>query len=520
MKTWQKYIQIPLVCAVFVAVGGVLFLHGASAATGQIYLTPAAPSVQNGSTVALDIRVNPGQAINNVEATMTYDTTKLTYVSIDTSSSAFSNSLGQTINTSTGKITLQRGTDVLSGVTVSSDSRIAVVTFQAAVGTGTSPVTLSGADAYDGNGNLITMSLGNATVSFTTPTATGGGNGNGSGSGGGNSGGGSSNGGGNGGGSSGGGGGRKPTTTTTTTANTAAVPAISDKDVQFTQAVITTTTTAPTQVYIRYGTDKTLSQQTPSSDFATSHQTSLNAVGLIPGQTYYYVVVSKDQSGAVSQTAMQSFTTKGLTVTVGIYDKNHQPIKNQTVTLHSTPYTVKTDAKGIATFSNVTPGTHHVVYTAGSKSYDEQVSVANNVQTIGSSQTAAIQHVSVVYGLTQADHARAIGVTLTLLLLLVAGGAVFLTLRNKVRVAAPSGVPLTSEPVVVGSQAPVTTASVPPVIAVSPPTTTVINVQETSDRLSAIPDASTPQPGSMVTPRDDAAAVVQSLPPNDDQREL
>jgi len=528
MKTWQKYIQIPLISAVFVAVGGVFFLHGASAATGQIYLTPASPSVQNGSTVALDLRINPGQAVNNVEATINYDSTKLTFVSIDTTSSAFSNQFAQ--STSTGKITLQRGTDVINGVTVSTDSRVAVITFTAAVGTGSSAVTLSSADAYDSSGNLIVMSLGNANVNFTTPAATGGGNGNGGGSSGGGSGGGA--GGGSGGGNSGsspGGGKGKPippsTTTTTNTANTGTQPTVSDQNIQFTQAVITTTTTNPTQVYIRYGTDKSLSQQTPTSDFATSHQVSLNAVGLVPGQTYYYVIVSKDQAGAVSQTEVQSFTTKGLTVTIGVYDKNHKPIANKTVTLHSTPYTVKTNAKGQATFSNITPGTHHIIYAAGKKSYDEQVAVVNNVRTVGSTQTAPIQNVSVVYGLTQNSSAKTVGVTVTLLLVLVAGVVAISMLRNKVRLASPGGVPLTNEPVIVGGKStaseprgPARDIAAPADVTPLPPTTT-IKVQGTADQLSAIPDASPPQPGSMVTPKDDAPTTI-NVSTDDDEKGL
>src|SRR4051812_17713689 len=116
MKKWQKYTSIPLISALFVAIGGVAFLQGASAAGGQIYLTPAAPSVQNGNNLVLDLRINPGQAVNNVETTVNYDSTKLTFVSVDTSSSAFSNSFAQ--SAAAGRVSLQRGTDSVNGVTV------------------------------------------------------------------------------------------------------------------------------------------------------------------------------------------------------------------------------------------------------------------------------------------------------------------------------------------------------------------------------------------------------------------
>jgi len=141
MRLRLKYLKLPLATALFVATGGVWLLHSASAATGQIYLTPASPSVQNGSNVAFDLRVNPGVAINSVEATVHYDTSKLTYVSVDVTSSAFSYPLAQTVDTNAGTINLQRGTDFVSGVTVSSDARIAVITFKAVAGSGSSPLT-------------------------------------------------------------------------------------------------------------------------------------------------------------------------------------------------------------------------------------------------------------------------------------------------------------------------------------------------------------------------------------------
>jgi tetrahydromethanopterin S-methyltransferase subunit F len=67
------------------------------------------------------------------------------------------------------------------------------------------------------------------------------------------------------------------------------------------------------------------------------------------------------------------------------------------VTLHSTAVTAMTDGNGYATFNNVSPGGHHVTYAAGSKNYDQQIFVLNNVTTESGAQTAATQAFSVVY---------------------------------------------------------------------------------------------------------------------------
>ena len=514
MKKWQKYTYIPLVSALAVALSGVLLLKSASAAGGQIYLTPASPSVQSGANLALDLRINPGQAVNNVEASVSYDSSKLTFASIDTSSSAFS--VKFTESTTTGHVTLQRGTDSINGVTVSGDSRIAILNFTATASSGTSPVTLSSADSYDSNGNTIAMALSNATVSFTAPPK---GNGGGGGSGGGGSGTGSGNGN-NGGGGHGGGGTSSPTTTstsnsTTSPVNTATPPTVTDQNIQFTQAVISASSAQPTQVYIRYGTDKNMSQQTATSDFATTHQVSLNTAGLIPGQTYYYEVVSKDQSGAVSQTETRSFTTKGLTISVRVYDKNQKPLANKTVTLHSTPTTGKTDNSGLVTFSNITPGTHHIVYADGSKSYDQQLSVANNVRTVGDSQTAAVQNVSVVYGLTQHNSAATLIVVVALLVLMAGGGVGYYILRNKPQFQFADHAKLNDQPVVIGGAKTAEAKSAPPAVtthtASKPTAITVKDDAVANDPLSNIPDAERPQPGSTIVPKDSSEGAGKAL---------
>ena len=151
----------------FVLAGGSFFVRSALAATGSIYITPASSSVQNGSNVTVSVRVNPGATVNGVQATLNFDTTKLQYVSASTSGSGFGVQLQQT--QSGGTVTMVRG-DLSGGVSV--DSLIETVTFKALVGSGSSSLTLTNANATDASTSAYTNpSVSGASVSFTTPAA-------------------------------------------------------------------------------------------------------------------------------------------------------------------------------------------------------------------------------------------------------------------------------------------------------------------------------------------------------------
>ncbi|HET6924677.1 MAG TPA: cohesin domain-containing protein, partial [Candidatus Saccharimonadales bacterium] len=300
----KKQHLISTVTTFFVAtvVAMSLVSHKALAATGQIYLSPASLSVQNGNNVTLNLRINPGTTINGVQATVNFDTSALQYVSVSTASSAFSVQLQQ--SQSGGAITVARG-DLSGGI--SSDSLVESITFKALASSGTSSVTLSGANATDQATSTYTNpSVVNATVNFTagscpdgqtgtppncttpTPPPSGGGTGGGSGGGSGST---KSGGSGN----TGSNGGSKKPVTKPSSGTEATPTVVGAPATQFTTASVSATTQVPTQVYLIYGTNaNTLDQKTALSSFATSHNISLADAHLTPGETYYYIVVSKD----------------------------------------------------------------------------------------------------------------------------------------------------------------------------------------------------------------------------------
>jgi hypothetical protein len=383
------------------------------AATGVVYLSPSSSSVQVGNTASLALRINPGTTVDGVQATISFDTSTLQETSVDTSSSAFPVTLQKTV--SGGTITLALGN--LSGG-VSSDSLIANLSFTALASSGSSNVTLSGVNATY-SGSYTNPSSSNATVNFTAAPSSGGGGG--SGSSGGSS------------GSSGASSGTSKRTTnssstptTTPTNQPTFTPKVTTTlgpvKAQYTKASFIISTNLPAQVALKYGTTKSnLDQITSYTDPGTKNTINLDNTQLIAGTTYYYQVVTKDAAGNMNVGSVESFKTKGFTLKVTVLDNKYQPLSNKTVTLHSTPMTAKTDGNGVATFTNVAPGSHSLIYSApNSKLYQHDIYVENNVTSSGAIQTADPQTAAIILtGLASASSSNGLRTILSVLVALI-----------------------------------------------------------------------------------------------------
>jgi hypothetical protein len=368
--------------------GGVLmapaFMQLALAATGVIYITPASSSLQTGSSETLQLRISPGTTVDGVQATVSYNTGYLQLNSVDTSGSPFTVPLQK--STGGGVITLALGN--LSGG-VSSDSLIATMNFTALAGSGSSSLTISGANATS-SGSYTNPATSGASVSFTSPVHTQAP-------------------------TSGGGGSSSSHTTSGTTATpassnstatatpaaTTATPSATPStqatpvhlkskiiSVNYTSATITVTSNQSLSLYALYGTDaKNLSSKTTVSSPATKADLQIGAgAALTPGTTYYYQIVGEDSSGGQTKLPVQQLTTAGYTLRTTVLDGHNQLLKHTKVTLHSRPQTVTTDGTGVATFTDVAPGVHHVSYQSGGKTYSATVYVEDKQST----QTAAV----------------------------------------------------------------------------------------------------------------------------------
>jgi hypothetical protein len=382
---------VALLAVVLTAVFGAFIIQKSFAATGSIFVSPSSASVVKGSNVTVGIRINPGAATDGVEATMTYDQSKLQYVSMESGSSPYTIQL--TASGGNGTVQVARG--ILGGTVSANNSLVANVTFKALVGGTTANLNLTAGNSTSG-GAYNDPGLTDGTVTLKNPTtttpkppsppttsptepkpSTGG----------------SSNTGGNTG---------SNTNTNTGSSPTPTTPSSNKKTVKVLSRSLKTITVEisaakPFSVYIKYGVVDQLNLQTIATGFATKHVVQLDKKILVPGTNYSYVIVTKDKDGKEEQTAVQKLKTKGYRIRITVLGKNNNPLKKKKVTLHSDPMTVETDENGVATFEDVAPGNHELEYTVSGKKVTKPIEVADNAVLGVETEEAAPQDFSVVF---------------------------------------------------------------------------------------------------------------------------
>jgi hypothetical protein len=501
MKKWHKPLFVLALAVSSIGLTASLFIRGASAATGQIYITPSSGTVQPGGNVTVTLRINPAADVNAVQATVNFDSSKLKFISDDSSASPFGAQIQHT--QSGGSLSIAK-VDLTGGGT-SADSVIDVITFNAIANSGSADVTLTNANAtLTANGNTTDPVLAGATINFVTPTCPSGqvgtppncstpapaGTGN------------------NGptptgtsaagshttmptNGTTGG----SSTSTSKSGASAATPPKITANSSypQYSLATVSVTSDVPTRAYVKYGLSKdALLINSSVSDLGTTHTVSLDPANLIPGETYYYSVITTDTTGNVTQTAITSFKLKGLQLKVGVFDKNQKPLRNATVTLHSTPLTVKTDNKGYALLTDVTPGLHHLSYVSGGKIYSQEIQAVNNITTKAGTQGAPTQNFAVVYSFAQSS-SNVLRYGLGIAALIITAVALILFIRRQRE--------LVSQPLLVANPK-VVSSSTGPLASVtsSSRVDTTDEARVRAEQLEQISGQMLPGPGSTVTP--------------------
>lgn len=155
LKQKSKVLQ-PKFVAVLVAlaiVGGYLVIRS-FAASASMSLVPSATTVNIGSTFAVAIKVNTGgDTVNFVQANLTYDATKLDYVSVDDTGTAFPS----VASNQTGSGTLEIARFVPGGTapvsTSTTDALVTTVTFRAKAGGSAVPISLGAGSVMINSGS-------------------------------------------------------------------------------------------------------------------------------------------------------------------------------------------------------------------------------------------------------------------------------------------------------------------------------------------------------------------------------
>lgn len=101
-------------------------------------------------------------------------------------------------------------------------------------------------------------------------------------------------------------------------------------------------------------------QQVSDKVFGKIHKITASE-NLIPGETFYFRVKSKDKSGNETVGDESTFRLKGYMIKIILQDSLNRPLADTQVTLYSAPQIGRTNQNGEVTFVDVSSGKHLVV---------------------------------------------------------------------------------------------------------------------------------------------------------------
>lgn len=364
-------------CAAILALAGVVSGQTTANAAGSMYLAPSSASVQINTNITLSLRINPGTPVTVVQATVNFDSQKLAYVGVDASGSHFDTNVQQTVGSNS--VTIARAK--LDPAGVGYDALIANITFKAVAGSGSSVVSLSGANAaFDGA--YTNPGTSGSTISFTTPapvTTTPGNQGapsqststkkpadN-----------------------------KKDEDSTTKEEVSLNPPKLTKAVFQYTVAKLSASTEQDVSVQAIYGVSPDeLIFQTDLTPKGKNH--TINITKDLPiGAKIYHRLVAVDGDKR-AETDVQKADTQGLSMRIALMDKNLQRIKNTKVVLKPIGIEATSDKDGYVDFVNLPPGDYTVEIASGNSKHAQYVNLLSNVKD-GDEQSSALQTRAVVF---------------------------------------------------------------------------------------------------------------------------
>lgn len=161
------------------------------------------------------------------------------------------------------------------------------------------------------------------------------------------------------------------------------LPIISDVkilSVSTSSAEISWKTNENTDSVIEYGLEKDkYFLSSTNTKLATDHSLKIESPVLTPGVKIHFRVLSKDPSGNISVGDDFEVQILGYSVNITVVDKKNNPLQNAEVLLYSDPQKTITDANGLASFKNITPGKHLVVIKYKGTQATQEVDVEDNL---------------------------------------------------------------------------------------------------------------------------------------------
>lgn len=330
-----------------------LFLFFAkSSFASTLYLSPASAGIPVGGVKSIQVRLNTGgEAINGVSAYLAYPADKIEVAWISYGGSfaiAAEGSYGG------GGIRISRGN--INGV--SGDVNVATIGFRGKtagsatvsfIGGSAAPRASDSSDSLSGSsGGTYNVAAGIAGDPAPKTSKTGQDN-------------------------------------KTATPKDTSLPVISDTkilSVSTNSAEISWKTNENTDSVVEYGLEKDkYFLSTTDTKLTTDHVLKIESPVLTPGAKINFRILAKDQSGNLSTGNDLELQISGYSVNITVVDQKNKPLKNAEVLLYSDPQKATTDASGVASFKNVTPGKHLVVLKYKNQETTQEVDVKDNLTT-------------------------------------------------------------------------------------------------------------------------------------------
>lgn len=302
-------------------------------AAANMYLSPGAATISQGSTFSVAVRTNTGgSSVNAAQANLTYPADKLTYLGISSVGTAFeiqaeSSGGGGSVKIGRGSVSAKSG-----------DLLIASVTFSAIPSSGSATVSFSGGSSVVSSSTNKNIAGGKSGATFTFQEAPPP---------------------------------PKPK------AKDKKAPQISDvKIAKVTKdsATISWTTNEKSDSQVSWGPTEKFGLSSSASKLVKKHSVKLTSELLFPGTTYHFKVVSKDKSGNKASSDTQTFTVPGFKVQIKVTDKDGNPVEGATVEIVGDG-TAVTDENGIATIENAPEGELTVIIKYEGQVLAEKITV-------------------------------------------------------------------------------------------------------------------------------------------------